>query len=82
MINRLISKIRKTNAPIVVGLDPMLKYVPEYIRKAAFAECGETLEGAAEAVWQYNKGIVDEYRRRKLSYDVVKKLYHSYSDYQ
>lgn len=29
-----------------------------------------------------NKGIVDEYRRRKLSYDVVKKLYHSYSDYQ
>ncbi len=59
MINRLISKIRKTNAPIVVGLDPMLKYVPEYIRKAAFAECGETLEGAAEAVWQYNKGIVD-----------------------
>ena len=33
MINRLISKIRKTNAPIVVGLDPMLKYVPEYIRK-------------------------------------------------
>lgn len=59
MINRLISKIRKTNAPIVVGLDPMLKYVPEYIRKAAFAEGGETLEGAAEAVWQYNKGIVD-----------------------
>ena len=31
---------------------------------------------------ELNKGIVDEYRRRKLSYDVVKKLYHSYSDYQ
>ena len=29
-----------------------------------------------------NKGIVDEYRRRKLSYDVVKKLYHSYSDFR
>lgn len=29
-----------------------------------------------------NKGIVDEYRRRKLSYDVVKRLYHSYSDYR
>ena len=25
MINKLISNIRKTNAPIVVGLDPMLK---------------------------------------------------------
>lgn len=59
MINKLISKIQKTNAPIVVGLDPMMKFVPEFIRQKAFAEYGETLEGAAEAVWQYNKGIVD-----------------------
>lgn len=60
MINKLIEKIRKTNAPIVVGLDPMLNYIPEQIKAAAFAEFGETLEGAAEAVWQYNKAIVDE----------------------
>ena len=59
MINKLISNIRKTNAPIVVGLDPMLNYIPEHIQKKAFAEFGETLEGAAEAIWQYNKGIVD-----------------------
>ncbi len=59
MINKLIAKIKDTNAPIVVGLDPMMKYVPEHIQKQAFAEFGETLEGAAEAVWQYNKGIVD-----------------------
>ena len=59
MINKLIAKIRKTNAPIVVGLDPMLNYVPGYIRQAAFAEFGENLEGAAEAIWQFNKGIVD-----------------------
>lgn len=59
MINRLISKIQETKAPIVVGLDPMMKFVPEHIRQAAFSECGETLEGAAEAIWQYNKGIVD-----------------------
>lgn len=59
MINKLISNIRKTNAPIVVGLDPMLNYIPEHIQKEAFAEFGETLEGAAEAIWQYNKGIVD-----------------------
>lgn len=59
MINRLISRIKKTNAPIVVGLDPMLKYVPGHLKQAAFARYGETLEGAAEAVWQYNKGIVD-----------------------
>lgn len=59
MINKLIANIKKTKAPIVVGLDPTLKFVPEHIKKEAFSQCGETLEGAAEAVWQYNKGIVD-----------------------
>ena len=59
MIQKLISKIQKTQAPIVVGLDPMLNYVPEHIEKKAFAEFGETLEGAAEAIWQYNKEIID-----------------------
>jgi len=59
MINKLVSKIQKMNAPIVVGLDPMMKFVPDHIQKAAFEEYGETLEGAAEAIWQYNKGIVD-----------------------
>ena len=59
MINKLISKIKATGAPIVVGLDPMMKFVPGHIQKKAFAEYGETLEGAAEAIWQYNKEIVD-----------------------
>ena len=59
MINKLFSKIKATGAPIVVGLDPMMKFVPGHIQKKAFAEYGETLEGAAEAIWQYNKEIVD-----------------------
>ena len=59
MIQKLADKIKKTHAPICVGLDPMLSYIPEHILKKAFAEYGETLEGAAEAIWQYNKGIVD-----------------------
>ncbi len=59
MIEKLIARIQETKAPIVVGLDPMLGYIPEQVVKAAFAEFGETLEGAAEAVWQYNKAIVD-----------------------
>ena len=59
MINTLVAKIQKTNAPIVVGLDPMMKFIPSKIKEVAFKEFGETLEGAAEAVWQYNKGIVD-----------------------
>ena len=53
MINKLVEKIKKTGAPIVVGLDPMLSYVPEHIQKKSFAEYGETLEGAADAIWQY-----------------------------
>lgn len=65
MINKLVSKIQKTGAPIVVGLDPMMKFVPEHIQEKAFAELGETLEGAAEAIWQYNKEIVDHI------YDIV-----------
>ena len=59
MINKLVEKIKKTNAPIVVGLDPMMKYIPEHILKQAFDAYGETLKGAGEALWQYNKGIVD-----------------------
>lgn len=59
MINKLVEKIKKTNAPIVVGLDPMLSYVPEHILKKAYKEYGETLEGAAEAIWLYNKEIID-----------------------
>ena len=59
MIDKLIAKIKATDAPIVVGLDPMLGYIPNYIKEAAFKEHGETLEGAAQAVWQYNKGIID-----------------------
>jgi len=65
MINKLITKIQKTQAPIVVGLDPMLNYIPEHIQKKAFAEFGETLEGAAEAIWQFNKEIVDK------TYDLI-----------
>lgn len=59
MINKLIDRIKKTNAPIAVGLDPMLSYIPEHIQTAAFKEYGETLTGAAEAIWQFNKAIVD-----------------------
>ena len=60
MINKLIAKIQKTQAPIVIGLDPMLGYIPKHIQKKAFTEYGETLAGAAEAIWQFNKEIVDK----------------------
>ncbi len=65
MINKLVEKIVKQGAPVVVGLDPMMKFVPKHLKEAAFEQYGETLEGAAEAVWQFNKAIIDNI------YDIV-----------
>ena len=65
MISQLIEKIQKTKAPVCVGLDPMLSYIPEHITKKALNDHGETLEGAAEAVWQFNKEIIDH------TYDLI-----------
>lgn len=59
MINKLISDIKRTNAPIVVGLDPTLKLIPGYIKEKNFKEYGANLKGASEAVLEYNKGLVD-----------------------
>lgn len=59
MIGELIKGIKKTEAPIVVGLDPNLSFVPEFIKKNAYAQAGETLEGAALAFKEYNKGLID-----------------------
>ena len=59
MINKLIANIKKTQAPIVVGLDPTMKLIPEYIIKKAIKEHGETLNAAGAAIWEYNKGIID-----------------------
>ena len=58
-IDTLVKNIQKTNAPIVVGLDPMLGYVPKHILDKAVIEHGETLEAAGAAIWEYNKGIID-----------------------
>lgn len=59
MISELIAKIEKTSAPIVMGLDPTLQLIPEHIQKRAFSEFGESLEGAAEAVFNFNTELVD-----------------------
>ena len=59
MIGKLITNIKKTEAPIVVGLDPMLGFVPEYIKTAVIKEKGETLEAAGEIIYRFNEGIVE-----------------------
>jgi orotidine-5'-phosphate decarboxylase len=65
MINQLVSKIKATNAPVVVGLDPTLSMIPNFIMEQGFKEYGETLEGAAHGMWLFNKEIIDK------TYDLI-----------
>ena len=59
-MDRLIEKIVETQNPTVAGLDPKLDFIPNFIKENAYAKYGKTLEGASEAIWQYNKGLIDE----------------------
>ena len=58
-LDRLIEAIRRKDNPTVAGLDPRLEYLPDYLIKKAFAEYGETLEGAAAAIEAYNRELID-----------------------
>lgn len=55
----LIEKIRAKNNPTVMGLDPVLDYIPQYIRDKAVAEFGDTFKAAGEAIFEFNKGLID-----------------------
>lgn len=57
--DRLIENIVRTQNPSVAGLDPKLEYVPAHIREKAFNKYGETLKGAAKAILEFNKGLID-----------------------
>lgn len=59
MIDRLVEAIRRTQAPICVGLDPQMSFLPKELKEKAFREMGSTSAGAAEAIWQFNKAITD-----------------------
>ena len=58
-IDLLVEKIKEKNNPSVAGLDPVLSYVPEFLREKAYKEYGKNLKGACEAIWEFNKGLID-----------------------
>jgi orotidine-5'-phosphate decarboxylase len=64
-VDLLVQKIKEKSNPSVAGLDPKIDYVPQYIREKAYAEYGKNLKGATEAIWEFNKGLID------ALYDVV-----------
>lgn len=55
----LLQKIKAKKNPTVVGLDPMLAYIPASIRDKAEREHGKTFRAAAEAILTFNKGLID-----------------------
>lgn len=64
-IDSLIKEVIAKDNPTVVGLDPKLEYIPEFIKEKAFKEHGVNLKGAAAAIVDFNKGIIDSI------YDIV-----------
>ena len=59
MIQKLINQIQEKNAPIIVGLDPTMKLMPKTLVEKYFAEYGQTLEAVGEAMFDYNRQIMD-----------------------
>lgn len=58
-LDRLIKRIDAMHNPSVVGLDPKLEYVPQFLQDAFFEKEGYTLEAAANAILAYNKALID-----------------------
>ncbi len=64
-IDLLIDAIKEKDNPTVVGLDPKLDFIPQFIKEKAFKEHGVNLKGAAQAIIEFNKGLID------ALYDIV-----------
>lgn len=58
-INKLIEFIKEKNSPIVVGLDPRIELIPNVVKDKYFKKYGKTFKGAAEAILEFNKEIID-----------------------
>ncbi len=63
--DRLIEAIKKKGNPICVGLDPRLEQIPAHIKAKALEGESTPMRAAAEAILEFNKGIID------AVYDIV-----------
>ncbi len=59
MIDKLIETIEEKQAPIVVGLDPRLNFIPNHIKDNAYEVYGKTARAVGEAFYRFNKEIID-----------------------
>ncbi|MGB9781231.1 orotidine-5'-phosphate decarboxylase [Caldanaerobacter sp.] len=58
-VDRLIESVKAKKTPVVVGLDPRIEMIPDFIKEEAFRRKGNGVEGIAEAMYLFNKGIID-----------------------
>ncbi len=58
-MDRLLENIMRKQNPTVAGLDPKLSFIPEHIKQRCFEEHGKNMEGAAAALLEFNKGLID-----------------------
>ncbi|MCL1987114.1 MAG: orotidine-5'-phosphate decarboxylase [Firmicutes bacterium] len=65
LIDKLISRIIDLDSPIVVGLDPRLDKMPQYLKDKVFLVRGKTPESVARIFYRFNKAIIDNI------YDIV-----------
>ena len=61
IMDRLIDKIKQTNNPTVMGLDPRYEILPECIKE----KYEENLDGASKAILEFNKALID------ATYDII-----------
>lgn len=58
-INKLISEIRSKKSPIVVGLDPMLDMIPDFIKEKHFNDYGKNFRAVRKIIIEFNKNIIN-----------------------
>ena len=60
-IDNLIEKIKKTNNPTVMGLDPRYEMLPKCVTN----KYPQNLEGVSKAIIEFNKALID------ATYDII-----------
>lgn len=61
IIDKLIDKIKEKNNPTVIGVDPKYDMIPDFIKR----KYTEDIEGAANAIIEFNKELIDK------TYDII-----------
>ena len=56
IIDKLVNKIKETNNPTVIGLDPRCEMIPNCIKE----KYSQDLEGISKAIIEFNKKLIDE----------------------